>query len=108
MNAINMTILLIVSISLAAGAATIYSVVLSDAQPEPEQLPTAYPRLLSAELLNTSDESASIIRFQITSDEPIRLDQTSISLTTDQDVAYLSYRDGLLIRNVSSGFYTQS
>ncbi len=103
MNAHSALIFFIVSISLATGAALLFTSIGQQFTP-PAESPPARVVLLSAILENSS---APVLRFQVTSDVPLALDDVLIQISTSSAQANLVYREGILERNVTSGFFTE-
>ncbi len=99
-------ILLIVAISLATLTAGVYLSITQSAQPSAPE-PVAQIRILQISMDNITDNIASHVRIQVTSDTPVRINDTQIRLHTQGESAYLAYRDGALTQDAEVGFITQ-
>lgn len=70
--------------------------------------PGADVRIIEATAFNISNASAKYVRVAITTDSgALRLNQTLITIRTEEAVADLQYRPGVLERNAATGFYTE-
>ena len=107
MNSSVFLIMLIAGLILAAGGAAVYLDNARSLQEDRAELSTAQPRLVAVDVYNVTNQSARYIRIQVTSNEPVRINDTLIQLRTDEEVAHLRYREGLLVRDEAEGFYTQ-
>lgn len=108
MNSSVFLIMLIVGLILAAGGAAVFLENARSLQAtNGEQPPTAQPRLVAVEAFNNTNNTARYVRIQVTSNQPVRVNDTLITVRTQEDVARLRYREGTLERNVTEGFYTQ-
>ncbi len=92
---------------MAAGGATIYLENARALQEDRSDFSSAQPRLVAVDAFNNTNNSARYLRIQVTSNEPVRVNDTLIQLRTEQDVAHLRYREGALERDEQGGFYTQ-
>ena len=108
MNAQSMLILLIVAIGIAALGVVMYQQVLTETQrPISAPGPQATISIVEAGVHNITNNTAGHLRVAITTDKPINLSHTQITLRTPQETAYLSYREGDLVRDEATGYYTE-
>lgn len=108
MNGAVFLVMLTVGLILAAGGAAVYIGNAQSLQEDPSfEQSSAQPRLVAVDAFNNTNNTARYVRIQVTSNQPVRLNDTMIVLRTQEDVARLRYREGILQRNVSGGFYTQ-
>ena len=108
MNSAGMLILLIVAISTAAIGVVVYQQVVSQTQQAvtmPEQESTV--RIVSAGIINITNNTAGHVRIAVTANKPVRINNTLITLRVGDETAYLTYRDGDLVRDETTGYYTQ-
>ncbi len=108
MNPAGTLILLIVAISTAAIGVVVYQQVVSQTQQAvhtPQE--TSNLRIVSAGVSNITNNTAGHIRIAVTADRPVRVNNTLVTLRVGDETAYLNYRDGNLVRDEATGFYTQ-
>jgi flagellar basal body-associated protein FliL len=108
MNPAGTLILLIVAISTAAVGVMVYQQVVSSTQQSvstPQEISTV--RLISAGVGNITNNTAGHVRIAVTADKPVRINDTLITLRVGDETAYLTYRDGDLLRDETTGYYTQ-
>lgn len=108
MNPAGMLILLIVAISTAAIGVVVYQQTVHSMHTSvPSQQPQSTVTLVSAGVSNITNNTAGHVRIAVTANNPVRINDTLITLRVGDETAYLGYRDGSLARDENTGYYTQ-
>lgn len=108
MNGNTSLIFLIVGIGIAALGAILITEVIQNAQSGVDQ-PREQTTLSITNVIaqNITADGTKHVRISVQTGGVINLNDTSITLRSDNTSAYLRYRNGTLERNITEGFFTQ-